>query len=314
MVTGGAGFIGTHVVRALLALGADVCCVDRDPPRPTGGERAGLSAVQVDLTRPGAVEETVTAGIDAVVHLAAVTSVLGSRQHPALTYETNVGVTARLLEQARRLGTPRVVLASTNAVVGDAGGAVIDERSVLRPLTPYGATKAAAEMLLGAWAASYGLGGVALRLTNVYGPGMHTKDSVVARLMRAAATDTGFDVYGDGAQVRDYVHVADVTAAVVRALSPDGPGPAWDGPVVIGSGRSTAVVDLLGRVRAVTGAAIPVRHVAAQAGEMPAVVVDVGRAAELGWRPTVELDAGLRQVWAAWPAPERSELVATPGS
>src|SRR4029077_17033458 len=118
--------------------------------------------------------------------LAAITSVLRSVNDPDGIFRTNVLGTQRILERCREIGTKRLVFASSNAVVGDVGMATISERSQLRPLTPYGATKAAAEMLLWSYSASYGLQTAALRYTNVYGVGMQAKDSVIARLMRAA--------------------------------------------------------------------------------------------------------------------------------
>jgi len=291
LVTGGSGFIGRHVVDALRSGGDDVTVADRAPhPDPS------VRVVVGDLTEPGAVERALAEGTTAVVHLAALTSVLGSIERPVETYRTNVGVTAALLERCRVLGVGSFVLASTNAVVGGgASGPCIDERTPMRPLTPYGATKAAAEMLLSASDAAYNVRGVALRFSNVYGTGMAAKDSVVARIMRAAVSGATFDIYGDGAQERDYVFAGDVVDAVRLALDSDARG-----ALVIGSGRSTSVLELLERARAVTGAALPARHVPAKEGEMPGVRLDPSRARALGWSATVGLDAGLTRVWGAW--------------
>jgi UDP-glucose 4-epimerase len=151
-------------------------------------------------------------------------------------------------------------------------------------------------MLMSAYTASYGLRCVPLRLTNVYGPGMQAKDSIVARLMRAIRLDQGFEIYGDGRQVRDYVHAADVTAAVRRGLSDD----AWAGPVVIGAGRSLSVLEVIEAVRSVTGASIEVRHGPARPGEMPAVIVDSSRARAAGWSPRYSFEEGLVGVWDEW--------------
>jgi UDP-glucose 4-epimerase len=165
----------------------------------------------------------------------------------------------------------------------------------LHPLTPYGATKAAAEMLLSAYTSSYALAGVALRLTNVYGPGMSGKDSIVPRLMRAARGGTTFDVYGDGQQIRDYVYVDDVVSAIVLSLRLN-----LTGTVVIGSGRSASVLQLVEFVQQVTGCHLPVRQVAAKAGEMREVSVETRRARSFGWLPTVDLREGLARVWQDW--------------
>src|SRR3954447_10426345 len=212
LVTGGLGFIGRHVVAVLRAEGHRVTVVDRvpfdDPEVPcVTGELEDLSVRDAALD----------AGADAVVHLAAETSVLGSMAQPGIVHRVNVDVTAALLELCRGRGVGAFVMASTNAVVGAHDGAMT-ERVPLAPLTPYGATKAAAEMLMSGYHGAYGMRTVALRLTNVYGPGMHHKDSFVPRLMRAAADDAGVTVYGDGRQQRDLVHVSDVVRAFLTAV------------------------------------------------------------------------------------------------
>ena len=297
VVTGGAGFVGRSVVRAFLERGTPVTTVDRrDLPESVRAAAARddlLTHVPGDLTDPGVREEAVRPGTAGIVHLAAVTSVLRSMDRPAETYAANVAVTQGLLELARRREVGQFVLASTNAVVGDVGHGTISEALPLRPLTPYGSTKAACEMLLSGYAGAYGLAATALRFTNIYGPGMADKDSFVPRLMRAALSGDGVEVYGDGSQSRDFVHVDDVVQAVLAS---------WDkqhsGTAVIGHGRSISVLELIRAVREVTGEELPVTHVPAKNGEMPAVIVDVAKAQrELGYSPAVELTAGLRTVW-----------------
>jgi UDP-glucose 4-epimerase len=172
------------------------------------------------------------------------------------------------------------------------GGVRISESLALRPLTPYGATKAAGEMLLSAYSGVYGMRTSALRFANVYGPGMLHKDSFVPRLMRAAAEGRGVQVYGDGAQLRDYVHVDDVVQAILLAWRED-----HDGPLIVGSGTSVSVHDLIDAARTVTGAPIPVEHVPAKQGEMPAVVLDISAAKALGYQPRHDLTSGMATVW-----------------
>ena len=289
VITGGAGFVGRAVVAAFAARGNPVSVVDRGAhPDPA------VHSVVGELTDPGVVAEALSSGdVAGVVHLAAVTSVLRSMEHPTATYQTNVVVTQDLLESCRHTGVGRFIMASTNAVVGDVGHAIIDESLPPCPLTPYGATKAAGEMLLCGYAGAYGMATCALRFTNIYGPGMAGKDSIVARMMRAALADQGVQIYGDGRQRRDLVHLEDSVAAVLAA---------WDrsctGTVIIGSGRSVTMLELLDMVRAVTGRSLPAEHVAAKPGEMPAVIVDISRARErLGYRPSVSLRDGLATVW-----------------
>jgi UDP-glucose 4-epimerase len=291
LVTGGAGFIGRRVVRTLLECGADVTLADKQP-FPDGVVDGGVRTVLGDLRNPEVAERALNAGTDAVVHLAALTSVLRSVEDPAGTYEVNVAVTASLLELARRHEVGTFLFGSTNAVAGDVGRNVITERTPLRPMTPYGATKAASEMLLSCYATAYGINACALRLSNVYGPGMAAKDSLIPRLMRAARSGTGIDVYGDGCQLRDLVHVDDVVQGLLTAW-----GAGYSGPLIIGSGKSDSVNELVAAARRVTGAPIPARHVPARTGEMPAVLVDISVARALGYEAAYNLASGLATVW-----------------
>ena len=287
LVTGGAGFVGRTVVGALVAAGAEVVVVDRSDARVDG-----VRTVLGDLRDPAILGRAVEPGLSGIVHLAAITSVLGSLRDPALVHQVNVEVTARLLELARTRRVSRFVMSSTNAVVGDVGTTTIHEGLPLQPLTPYGATKAAAEMLLSGYAGGYGLATCALRLTNVYGPGMAHKDSLVPRLMRAARDGTPVQVYGDGLQVRDFVHVDDVVAGLFVA---------WRtghvGPLVVGAGRSLSVLDVIAAAEKVTGEVLRVDHVPAKDGEMPAVIVSIERARSLGYAPAFALEDGLASAW-----------------
>ena len=293
LVTGGAGFIGRRVVRALQAEGHEVTVADlRAFPDPE------VHSVTGDLCDPGVPERAVRPGTDAIIHLAAVTSVLASVNDPVSTHRLNVDVTARLLELARENEVGAFLLASTNAVTGNVGTAVISEQTVLRPLTPYGATKAAGEMLLGSYANCYGITGTALRFSNVYGPGMTEKDSFVPRLMRAARDGEGVQVRGDGTMVRDLVHVDDVVQGVLAAWRAR-----YNGPLILAGGQSVSVTEMVETARRVTGAAIPVEYVPVGNGEMPAVVVDISAARAIGYAPSHDLESGMATVWPDF-APE----------
>src|SRR4051812_44773340 len=288
LVTGGSGFIGRAVVAALRQRNVPVTVVDREPPDPSWD--AGVTVVTGDLSDDQVCAAAFETTPTAVVHLAALTSVLRSVDAPMRTFAENVTITQTLLEFCRTRGIGSFVLASTNAVVGDVGTSTITADLPLRPLTPYGATKAAGEMLLSAYSGSYGMATAALRFTNVYGPGMSHKDSFVPRMMRAALNGTGVKVYGDGEQRRDLVFIDDVVSGILLALDSK-----YDGRAIIGSGRSVSVLEMIETVRAVTGRPVPAEHIEAPAGEMPAVVVDIAN--DLGYKPTVTLEEGLERTW-----------------
>ena len=290
LVTGGAGFIGRRVVRALVDLGHDVTVADL---REVHDE--GVRSIAGDLCDPSVAARAVAPGTSVVIHLAAVTSVLRSVEDPAATYRLNVDATANLLELARARGVRNFILASTNAVTGDVGRAVITEQIPLRPLTPYGATKAAGEMLMSAYSAASGMPCAALRCSNVYGPGREAKDSFVPRLMRAAAGGHGVQIYGDGTQIRDLVHVDDIVAGILLAWRAD-----YSGPLILGAGESVTVNEIVQAARSVTGAAIPVENVPPKQGEMPAVIVDISAARSLGYEPAHDLKSGIATVWPEW--------------
>jgi len=287
LVTGGAGFIGRRMVRALLTEGHEVTVADL---RAFGDPE--VRSVTGDLCDPGVPERAVRPGTDVIIHLAAFTYVVASVNDPVSTYRLNVDATARLLELARENEVGTFLLASTNAVVGNVGSAVISEHTVLRPLTPYGATKAAGEMLVNAYANCYGIQGASLRFSNVYGPGMAEKDSFIPRLMRAARDGTGVQVRGDGTMLRDVVHVDDIVAGIFIAWRSG-----HTGPLILAGGKSVTVNEMVAAARRVTGRPIPAENAPVGPGEMPAVVVDISAARALGYQPAMDLDAGLATVW-----------------
>jgi UDP-glucose 4-epimerase len=287
LVTGGAGFIGRRVVAALLEQGHDVSVVDlRAFPSDD------VRSIVGDLTEGETVNRAIQAGTEVIIHLAALTSVVKSVDDPVGTFRLNVDATARLLETARENEVHTFLLASTNAAAGNVGGATMNESVPLRPLGPYGATKAAAEMLLSAYTNCYGIKGTALRFSNVYGPGMEAKDSFIPRLMRAARDGEGVQVRGDGSMIRDVVHVDDVIQGIFIA---------WEaghtGPLILGSGQSVTVNQMVETARRVTGQPIPVEHVPVPTGEMPAVLLDISAIKALGYQPRYDLEAGMATVW-----------------
>jgi UDP-glucose 4-epimerase len=292
IVTGGSGFIGSAVARELRRRGTKVAIVDRAVPQHQEVDRFIHGAIEHERTWVELATALAGAPVRALYHFAARTSVLQSVTDPQDVFQSNLVGYQHALEFSRQHDVASVLFASTNAVVGAGDTGTISERSALAPLTPYGATKAAGEMLGSAYSASYGIAVASVRLTNVYGPGMWHKDSIVPRLFRHAVGLAEATIYGDGEQVRDFVYIGDVVEAFVR-LEETG----YRGPVAFGAGSSVSVNELVDLVADVTGRELHLRHVAPKAGEMPGVSVDLSRARELGLKASVELVEGLRLAW-----------------
>jgi UDP-glucose 4-epimerase len=297
LVTGGAGFVGATLVRRLAASGYRVRVLDN----LSTGDAAHLSGVQAELLkgdiRDQAALDQAAAGCDAVIHLAAAGSVVGSVADPAANFEVNVTGTFRVLDAARRCGVPRVVQASTGgALIGDAAPPV-DERSLPKPLSPYGASKLAGEGYAHAFAMTYGMRTVAVRFGNVYGPWCERKHGVLNTFFTALHNRRPLVIYGDGTASRDYVHVSDIAAALQLALeSRDIPG----GTVLhAASGVETTLTELADLCRRAAGLpGHPVEYRPARPGEVGRNFARYDLARELlGYRPTVRVSDGIPGLW-----------------
>jgi UDP-glucose 4-epimerase len=301
LVTGGAGFIGSNLVDALLARGDEVTVVDD----LSTGRRANLDAalaagaelVELDI-REGEELAAIASGKrpEAVFHLAAQIDVRKSLEDPAFDASINVGGTANVLEAARGCGCGRVVFVSTGgAIYGEGAGQQLPlpEGAPIAPLSAYGQSKYAAEGYLALYERLHGLSGISLRLGNVYGPrqdplGEAGVIAIFCGLLRSGGQPT---VYGDGKQTRDYIYVGDVVAAALAAA-----GSELSGPVNIGTGVETDVLELAEALARIGGAeSFEPRFAPPRAGEVQRISLDASRAEhELGWQPRTGLDEGLR--------------------
>ena len=302
LVTGGAGFIGSHLADALIARGDSVTIVD---DLSSGKESNITSAVlggarlhRVDIRDGAALAEVVAdAQPQAVFHLAAQVDVRISLADPAFDARTNVEGTINVLEAARQAGAERVVFAST-------GGAMYGETDVLPtpesvealPMAAYGQSKFCAERYLGLYGRLYGLSTVALRFGNVYGPRQdpHGEAGVIAIFcgkLREGATPK---IFGDGTQTRDYIYVADLVDALLRA------GDTRDGGAInVGTEEETSVLDIVGELSRLSGPETPEPEFApARLGELDRSCLDATRARELlGWSASTPIGEGLRLTW-----------------
>jgi UDP-glucose 4-epimerase len=294
VVTGGAGFIGSHVVDALLARGDEVHVVDTLETGRRENVPAAATLHERDIREPaGGLYDEIAP--EAVFHLAAQADVGTSVERPDFDATVNVVGTIRVLEEARRHGA-RVVLASTGgAIYGECDGPA-SEDAPRRPLSPYGTAKLAAEEYLATWNRLYGSSHVALRFANVYGPRQLAKleGGVVAIFMDRLRAGEGVTIFGDGEQTRDFVYVGDVVEAILAA------GGQEAGTFNVGTGVETSVNGLFEACCAVAGVAADAAHAPARPGDVRRSVIDVSLAAEtLGWRPATPLAEGLRLTWSA---------------
>lgn len=292
VVTGGAGFIGSHVVDALVARGDEVCVVDSlvTGRRENVHERAGLRVADVREPLEGLFAEVRP---EAVFHLAAQADVRVSVERPSYDAEVNVLGTVRVLEAARAHGA-QVIFASTGGAIYGECEAPAPESAPLRPLSPYGAAKLAAEEYLRTYNRLYGTAHVSLRYGNVYGPRQdpHGEAGVVAIFLGALARGEAPRIFGDGLQTRDYVYVGDVARATLAALGQEG------GVFNVGTGRETSVVELYELCRRTAGSSLDAQPAPARLGELQRSVLDPTLAAEtLHFRTMVELEDGLEATW-----------------
>ncbi|MGI8595349.1 MAG: NAD-dependent epimerase/dehydratase family protein [Solirubrobacteraceae bacterium] len=303
LVTGGAGFIGSHVVEALLARGARVAVVDDlstgRRENLDGALAAGANLYEADIrdadaTRPIVAHERP----DAVFHLAAQIDVRRSVESPALDARVNVEGTINLLDAALGAGARRFLYASTGgAIYGEAGRVPTPEDAPVTPLSPYGQGKLAAEGYCMLFERLHGLSIAALRFANVYGPRQDPlgEGGVIAIFCGRAASGGSATVFGDGHQTRDFVYVSDVVDSLLAAADGDARG-AFN----VGTGRETSVIELAGALREVSGAELPLEHEPARPGEVVRSCLDASLARRaLGWKARVGLAEGLERTLAA---------------
>ncbi|HEV2821445.1 MAG TPA: NAD-dependent epimerase/dehydratase family protein [Solirubrobacteraceae bacterium] len=305
LVTGGAGFIGSHVVDALQERGHDVTVLDDlstgRRENLAGALERGAVLREVDLRDGAAVLELVgSADPQAVFHLAAQIDVRRSIADPGFDARVNVEGTVNVLEAARVAGVPRVVNTSSGgAIYGDADVLPTPEATFPAPMAPYGQSKFAAEGYCDLYARLHGLSTTSLRYGNVFGPRQDPlgEAGVIAIFCGRLQEGRAPTVYGDGRQTRDYVHVADVVAANLAAAQS-----AATGPFNIGRGEEVSVLDLVEALREIAGdpASFVPEFEPARLGELQRSCVDPSRArAELDWEPRTGLVEGLRATLAS---------------
>jgi UDP-glucose 4-epimerase len=303
LVTGGAGFIGSHLTEALLAQGQRVRVLDNF----STGQRANLASfrpvpevVEADLTDAAAVNAAM-AGIDVAYHLGALASVQRSVEEPAASHAVCATGTLHVLDAARRNGVRRVVYAASSSAYGGASSEEGQTEEIpLQPLSPYAAAKLSGEMYAEAFAATYGLETVRLRFFNIFGPrqrGDSPYSGVIAIFVSALLNGRTPMIHGDGLQSRDFTYVANAVQALMKAaMTPGVSGRVYN----IGTGRSVNILELVGALNQLLGTSIIPQHAPARAGDVRHSRADITKARrELSFDPKVAFEDGLRET-VAW--------------
>jgi len=292
VVTGAAGFIGSHLSQALTEAGHEVTGIDAFTdyydPRLKEANAAGLEVLRLDLVE----DELDFAGFDGVFHLAGQPGVRASWGPDFELYvRRNLLATQRVLEAAAAAGV-RVVYASSSSVYGDAETYPTPEDARPLPISPYGVTKLACEHLARAYGRE-GLDTVGLRYFVVYGP-RQRPDMSFARIVGALAEGSTFEIYGDGRQSRGFTYVADAVEATIAAMERAQPGTIYN----VGGGSEASLLDAIETAERVSGRRLETRFLAAAAGDVRRTSADISAIeGDLGWAPSTALEDGLRAQW-----------------
>lgn len=290
LVTGGAGFIGSHLTDALVS-DHDVTVFDNFSSGRRSNVHPDANVIEGDLRNERPVADAVQ-GVDVIFHQAASVSVDRSIEDPTGSHAVNVDATLSLLELARKYDA-RCVLASSAAVYGRPESVPIPESRPTDPESPYGIEKLSIDQYARIYNDLYDLPTVALRYFNVYGPRQTAGDysGVISVFLEQALNNEPITVHSDGSQTRDFVHVSDVVGANLRAMETDAVGEAYN----IGTGEATTIVDLAGTIRKITESDSKIVHTEGRAGDIDRSHADIEKTRErLGYEPTVRLDDGLQ--------------------
>jgi UDP-glucose 4-epimerase len=303
LVTGGAGFIGSHLVERLLRDGSRVRVLDDYSTGSSANlafaaDRGALEIVQGDI-RDLATVERAARGARVIFHQAAMRSVPRSVSDPLGANENNVTGTLHVFEAARRAGIARVVYASSSSVYGASAELPKREDQVVRPISPYAASKAASEQYGAVWSRLYGVETVALRYFNVFGPRQDPRSeyaAVIPRFILWALARSPLQVHGDGTQTRDFTYIDNVVEAnLLAARAPDVGAEAFN----VGCGERVSLLDIIARLENLLGRPLAREHVAPRAGDVPHTLADVSKAKRLlGYSPLVDFDEGFRRTVA----------------
>ncbi len=298
LITGGAGFIGSHLVKELVHNGQKVTVLDN----LSNGKLANLDCVagHITLIKGDVCDfptvQTACSGIDYIVHLAALVSVAKSMENPQLTTQINVQGTAHVLEGAKQSGAKRVLFASSAAVYGTRPELPYTEDTPIDCQSPYAWSKQAGAELCQLYTKIYGLETVILRYFNVFGPGQNPNSAyaaVIAKFMQLAAENKPLGIDWDGLQSRDFVSVKDVVQANLLAATKGVPGETYN----VASGHTCTLLELADIIEKISGRKLARIRRPKRPGDVHESSADIRKITALGYQPSVSLEEGLRELW-----------------
>jgi UDP-glucose 4-epimerase len=293
LITGGAGFIGSHLARHFAACGDVTVLDDLRSGHARNLDGTACRFVRGSILDDAALREAMT-GAEEVYHLAAMVSVPESVAKPAECAELNTDGTRRVLAAASAAGARKVVLASSAAIYGDNPTVPKLEAMPPEPKSPYAETKLAGERLLEEYRRSHGLGTTSLRFFNVFGPRQDPKSAYAAAVpifIAKALRDEPIGIHGDGGQTRDFVHVTDVVGALAYA----GASAEMHGTYNVGYGRSQSILELAQEILRLTGSKSRIEHLPTRAGDVRHSLASTARLLAAGWQPRSSVSAGLAE-------------------
>jgi UDP-glucose 4-epimerase len=297
LVTGGAGFIGSHLVRRLIVVGHAVRVADNLSTGHLRNRDPEAEFLELDIGQPGAVE-VACRGVDAVFHTAAIPSVARSWKDPLATLAVNAVGTANVMDAAVRAGVKVLIYSSSSSVYGDQPFALRTEGLDPQPVSPYAYSKLLGELITLAYARAGDIRVVALRYFNVFGPGQDPNSAysaVVPLFIKHAVAGTVATIYGDGLQRRDFTYIDNVVEANLLALGTDANGVTLN----VGCGQPTSILELVAAVSSLNGHQLKVQYAEPRSGDIRDSIADLARAnATLGYRPLVSFELGLRRTFA----------------